>query len=184
MKKNERKFESADSLKPVINVVNESFLAINDKKRTIQDSEISVILSGVVGAGIGGAASFAALYGLGVTGLSAAGITSGLATAGSIIGGGMVAGIFTLAAPIAILGAAGAVIASKSNANKFIEEKSRLYIELIKVHDGIIKSLEEEVDATKERLEYLNVLNTLLTRAKSDLKNDLILDGKIIDDEK
>lgn len=184
MEKKERNFKSSDSLKPVIKVVNESFLAIKDKKRTIQDSEISVILSGVVGAGIGGAASFAALYGLGVTGLSAAGITSGLATAGSIIGGGMVAGIFTLAAPIAILGAAGAVIASKSNANKFVEEKVSLYKEMITAQNGIINALEEEVDATKERLDYLNKLNAALTTLGSYLKNDLILDGKIIDNEK
>ena len=55
-----------------------------------------------------GVGSFAALYGLGsVVGLSAAGITSGLAAAGSIVGGGMVAGVFVLAAPVAVLGGIG-----------------------------------------------------------------------------
>ncbi len=61
----------------------------------------------LAGGGIGLAGSIAALYGLGTVGLSTVGITSGLLAAGALIGGGMVAGIGVLAAPVAILAAAG-----------------------------------------------------------------------------
>ena len=67
-------------MQSVVNVVNESTAALNDKKRTIRESALPKVLAGALGAGIGGVGSFAALYGLGVAGLSAAGITSGLAT--------------------------------------------------------------------------------------------------------
>ena len=87
-------------------------LQANDKKRTIRESYITEVLTGALGAGIGGVGSFVALYGLGTVGLSAAGITSGLAAAGSIVGGGMVAGVFVLAAPVAILAAGGVGVAS------------------------------------------------------------------------
>ena len=106
-------FQSVESLQQVVNVVNEAAAAVNDKSRTIRESAIPEVLAGALGAGIGGVGSFAALYGLGsVVGLSAAGIASGLATAGSIVGGGMVAGIFVLAAPVAVLAAGGVGLAA------------------------------------------------------------------------
>ena len=106
-KKKNMNFQSVESLQSIVNVVNEA-AAVNDKKRTIRESAIPEVLAGALGAGIGGVGSFAALYGLGsVVGLSAAGITSGLAAAGGIVGGGMVAGVFVLAAPVAVLGGVG-----------------------------------------------------------------------------
>ena len=111
-KKKDMVFQSVDSLQQVVNVVNEASEALNDPKRTIRESAIPEVLTGALGAGIGGVGSFVALYGLGLTGLSAAGITSGLAAAGSIIGGGMVAGVFVLAAPIAVCAAGGVGIAA------------------------------------------------------------------------
>ena len=103
-KKKNMNFQSVESLQSVVNVVNEAAVAVDDKKRTIRESAIPEVLAGALGAGIGGVGSFAALYGLGsVVGLSAAGITSGLAAAGGIVGGGMAAGVFVLAAPVAVI---------------------------------------------------------------------------------
>ena len=67
-----------------------------------------------------------------VVGLSAAGITSGLATAGSIVGGGMVAGIFVLAAPVAVLAAGGVGLASYLKNKQLRQEKERIYYEVLK----------------------------------------------------
>lgn len=172
-KKKDMNFQSVDSLQPVVNVVNEAAVAMSDKKRTIKESAISEVLSGALGAGIGGIGSFAALYGLGTVGLSAAGITSGLAAAGGILGGGMAAGVFVLAAPVAILAAGGVGVANRLRARQLNQEKERLYQEALRQHEAVIKALREEVNAGKERLDYLNGLNILLQRAVEDLQHDL-----------
>ena len=172
-KKKDMNFKSVDSLQQVVNVVNEAAAALNDSARTIRESAIPEVLAGALGAGLGGVGSFAALYGLGVVGLSAAGITSGLAAAGAIIGGGMVAGIFVLAAPVAALAAGGVGVAAHLKNKQLRQEKERLYTEALKKHDAIIKALKEETEATKERLDYLQSLNILLTQAIKDLKQDL-----------
>ena len=173
-KKKDMVFQSVESLQQVVNVVNEAAAAVNDKSRTIRESAIPEVLAGALGASIGGVSSFAALYGLGsVVGLSAAGITSGLATAGSIVGGGMVAGVFVLAAPVAALAAGGVGLASHLKNKQLRQEKERLYKEALKKHEAIIQALKSEADADKERLDYLQSLNILLTQAIKDLKKDL-----------
>lgn len=166
-------FQNIESLQSVVNVLNEAAIAINDKKRTIRESAIPEVLAGALGAGIGGISSFAALYGLGSVGLSAAGITSGLATAGGIIGGGMVAGVFVLSMPAVILGGAGVGVAAYRKNKQLYQEKERLHKEALSKHDAIIKTLKEEADADKERLDYLQSLNILLQKAITDLQNDL-----------
>lgn len=172
-KKKNMNFQNIESLQSVVNVLNEAAIAINDKKRTIRESAIPEVLAGTLGAGIGGISSFAALYGLGSVGLSAAGITSGLATAGGIIGGGMLAGVFVLSMPAVILGGTGVGIAAYLKNKQLHQEKERLYKEALSKHDAIIKTLKEEADADKERLEYLQSLNILLQKAITDLQNDL-----------
>lgn len=173
-KKKDMVFQSVESLQQVVNVVNEAAAAVNDKSRTIRESAIPEVLAGALGTGIGGVGSFAALYGLGsVVGLSAAGIASGLATAGSIVGGGMVAGIFVLAAPVAVLAAGGVGLAAHLKNKQLRQEKERLYKEALKKHEAIIQALKSEADADKERLDYLQSLNILLTQAIKDLKKDL-----------
>ena len=168
-KKKDMNFQSVESLQSVVNVVNEAAAAVNDKKRTIRESAIPEVLAGALGAGIGGVGSFAALYGLGsVVGLSAAGITSGLA-----VGGGMVAGVFVLAAPVAVLGGVGVGVASHLKNKQLRQEKERLYKEALSKHDAIIKALKEETDSDKERMDYLQSLNILLQRAITDLQKDL-----------
>lgn len=172
-KKKDMKFRSVDSLQQVVNVVNEAAAALNDKTGTIRESAIPEVLSGALGAGIGGMAAFAALYGLGTVGLSAAGITSGLATAGSIVGGGMVAGVFVLAVPVAVLAAGGVGVAAHLKNKQLRQEKERLYQEALRRHEAIIQALKDEADADKERLDYLQSLNVLLSQAVKELKHDL-----------
>lgn len=172
-KKKDMVFQNIESLQQVVNIVNEASAAVNDKTRTIRESAIPEVLTGALGAGIGGIGSFAALYGVGTVGLSAAGITSGLAAAGSIVGGGMVAGVFVLAAPVAVLAAGGVGITAHLKNKQLRQEKERLYTEALKKHEAIIKALKEEINADKERIDYLNSLNILLTQAIKDLKKDL-----------
>ena len=173
-KKKNMNFQNIESLQSVVNVLNEAAIAINDKKRTIRESAIPEVLAGALGAGIGGISSFAALHGLGsVVGLSAAGLTSGLATAGGIIGGGMLAGVFVLSMPAVILGGTGVGVAAYLKNKQLHQEKERLYKEALSKHDAIIKTLKEEADTDKERLEYLQSLNILLQKAITDLQNDL-----------
>ena len=179
-KKKEMKFQSIEALQQVVNVVNEASAALNDSKRTIRESAIPEVLTGAVGAGVGGVISFTALYGLGTVGLSAAGITSGLATAGAgfsaLIGGAlspMVAGIFVLAAPVAGLAAGGVGIASHLKHKQLKQEKERLYQEVLKKHQAIIKAQKNALNESKERQDYLSSLNILLTQALKDLKHDL-----------
>ena len=172
-KKKEMRFQSVDALQQVVNVVNEAAQAVNDSSRTIKESAIPEVLAGALGAGIGGVGSFAALYGLGVVGLSAAGITSGLAAAGAVVGCGMVAGVFVLAAPVAILAAGGVGLASHLKSKQLQQEKERLYKEVLKRHEAIIQALKTEANAAQERLDYLQSLNILLQQAIKDLKHDL-----------
>ena len=172
--KKEMMFPSLDSLKSVNKVIDEANAAMNDKSRTIAKSAIPEVLAGALGVGVGGAASFAALFfGGAVVGLSAAGITSGLAAAGAIVGGGMAAGVAVLAAPAVVLGAAGVGIASSIKNKKLKDAKETCYKNAVKAQSEIIEALREEAKADKERLDYLNALNTLLQSAIKDLKHDL-----------
>lgn len=166
-------FQSVEALQPIVNVVNEAGSALNDKDRTIGESAIPEVLGGALGATAGGIASFAALYGLGTVGLSAAGMTSALATAGTLVGGGMAAGVFVLAAPVAIGAGVGIGLTAKLKADQLKQEKERLYKEALRKHQAIIQALKDEADATKERLDYLQSLNVLLTKAVNDLRADL-----------
>jgi len=169
-----KNFKSLDSLNSVISVIDEATEALNDKKRTIAQSAIPDVLIGALGAGIGGVGSFAALFfGGSVVGLSAAGITSGLAAAGAIVGGGMVAGIFVLAAPVAVLAAGGVGISAAVKGKKLKETKDRLLKLAIEKEHSINIALKQEINATKERAEYLNGLNILLQRAIKDLQADI-----------
>ena len=124
MSKKNMNFQNADALKTVQRVIEEAGQALNDPTRTIVRSAMPEVLAGALGAGAGGAASFAALYlGGSVVGLSAAGITSGLAAAGALIGGGMAAGVAVLAAPVAVLGAAGVGITAHVKNKKLKDAK-------------------------------------------------------------
>lgn len=176
-------FQSVESLQGVVNVLNDASAALNDKHRTVRESAIPEVVGGALGAGVGGVGSFAALYGLGTVGLSGAGIMSGLATAGgavsTILGGAVsasVAGIFVLAAPVAVCAAAGVGVSSHLKHKQLRQERERLYKEVLRKHQAIIKALKEEANADKERLEYLQGLNILLQQAIKDLQHDMSID--------
>ena len=53
------------------------------------------------------------------------------------------------------------------------QEKERLLQQAIEKHHAVVQALKEEVDATKERADYLNSLNILLQSAIESLQEDL-----------
>lgn len=169
-------FKTLDSLTSVQNVLNEAAMALSDKTRTISTSSIPTALTGAVGAATGGVVSFAALYlGRSVAGLSAAGITSGLAAAGAIVGGGMAAGVAVLAAPVAVLAAGAVGLTMRSKHKKLANAKQAMYQEALRKQNAILAQLQQERNADKDRVEYLNSLNELLKAAIRDLRSDLEL---------
>lgn len=172
-RKKEQNFQNIESLQPIVNVVNDASAALDDTGRTIRESAIPEVVGGALGAAAGGVGSFAALYGLGTVGLSAAGMTSALAAAGTLVGGGMAAGVFVLAAPVAVAAGVGVGVASKLRSKQLQQEKERLYKEALKKHQAIMRALKDEIDASRERLDYLQSLNILLERAIIDLRKDL-----------
>lgn len=172
--KKNMKFQSQDALLTVQSVIEDADKALNDKSRKIEDSPIGEAIAGAAGVGVGAGIGFAGLYlGGSVAGLSAAGITSGLAAAGSVIGGGMAAGIAVLAAPAVVLGGLGIGVASHIKNKKLQDAKELVYKNAVAKQNAIIKALKEEIDADKERIEYLKGLNVLLQSAIKDLKHDL-----------
>ena len=85
----------------------------------------------------------------------------------------MLAGVFVLAAPVAVLAAGGVGTIAAIKRKQLKQEKERLYQEALKKHNAIIKALKDEANADKERLDYLQSLNILLQQAVRDLKADL-----------
>ena len=169
----EKNFKNMDSLKPVQRILDDADEALKNPYSTIKDSPISEVLAGALGAGLGGGLSFVALYALGTVGLSAAGITSGLAAAGALVGGGMVAGVFVLAAPVAILGGGAALLMARRNKKRLLQAKERMLQDAIRKRDAILRELENEVGKSKEHIEHLKALNILLQAVIRDLQADL-----------
>ena len=174
MSKKELNFKNQESLVPVEKVINEANEFLNDKNKVISDSSISDVMAGVLGAGVGGVTSFAALYfGGSVVGLSAAGITSGLAAAGALVGGGMAAGMAVLAAPAVILGGAALKITADKKRKKLHMKKVALYNEALAKQTMILEELQNNLEASEERIKALTALNILLQNAIKDLGEDL-----------
>lgn len=173
-KKKDMKYQSIDALKTVQAVINDADLALKQKSRKISDSPLSEALAGAAGVGAGAGIGFLGLYFGGKTvGLSAAGITSGLKAAGALVGGGMSTGVAVLAAPAVILGGTAMGVTSHVRNKKLREAKELVYKNAIAKQTAILKALKEETNADKERIDYLNGLNTLLTSAIKDLRYDL-----------
>ena len=172
MAKKEFIYKNVESLEPVKKLLSEAAAGLADPKRTIETSSMPEVLGAAVGLGVGGTASLIALYFLGTTGLSAIGITTALAAAGALVGGGMVAGVFVLAAPIAILGVAGSTIAARINRKRLMQAKEILFQELISKLDLVNRELARRVALSEDRVKYLESLNVLLQAAINDLKHD------------
>ena len=172
--KKDMKFQSLDALKTVQSVIEDADKVLKDKSRKIKDSPIGEVVAGAIGIGTGAGIGFAGLYlGGSIVGLSAAGMTGALAAAGGIIGGGMAAGIAVLAAPAVALGAAGVGIASHFKNKRMREAKEIIYKNAVAKQTAIVKTLKEEANAGKDRIDYLNGLNVLLRSAIKDLQYDL-----------
>ena len=77
-----------------------------------------------------------------------------------------------LAAPVALLAAGGVGLTAHLKSKQLRQEKERLYQEVLKKHQAIIKA-QRALNASKERQEYLESLNILLSQAIRDLKHDL-----------
>ena len=60
------------------------------------------------------------------------------------------------------------------------QEKERLYQEALRKHQAIIQSLKEETDADQKRLDYLQSLNIMLTKAIEDLRKDLNINEEAV----
>jgi 3-oxoacyl-[acyl-carrier-protein] synthase III len=56
---------------------------------------------------------------------------------------------------------------------KLTEKKEELLKAAVAKYDAIVRALRNEVNMTKERMDYLNALNILLQAAIRDLKADL-----------
>lgn len=167
-------YKNSDALIPIEKLVTEAAAALSDAQRTASDDDdMNETLAAAGGIGAGGVIGFAALYYAGITGLSAAGITSGLAAAGGLVGGGMAVGIGVLAAPAVLLGVGAYAWAAQRNKEKLICKKEMLLQEVQRKQNAIIGNLQKTSVENKQRIEYLNNLNTLLQAAIRDLKSDL-----------
>ena len=53
-KKKKLIYQNIESLQPIVNVVNDAAVALDDKTRTIKESAIPEVVAGALGAGSGG----------------------------------------------------------------------------------------------------------------------------------
>lgn len=169
--KNELYYKKIKDLQIVVDLVNEAAVALEDSTRVITQSPTANALyiagkgAGALGAGL----SLAAMYSLGVPTL-----VSCFGTALALLGGTAVAGTFALAAaPVAILGAGGALVAGKAKKKHLIKEKKRLLTEVEKKNKLLNSALDKEKDASEERRQLLITLGIGLEKAQRELALDL-----------
>jgi len=167
-------YESLAALKPIQKLVSEAGAALDDKARTLLDSDIPELLGAAGGVGAGVAAGAGILTVGAASGTAgAAALTSGLATAGGLVGGGMVAGIGVVAAPAVVLGAAGVWAVSRYNRNKLSEAKETLLQEAIRKRDAVLTELHATNSSNRDRVNYLSSLVAQLQAAVENLKSDV-----------
>ncbi len=114
------------------------------------------------GVAVGGAAAFGALYGLGTTGLGSVGITSGLAAAGALVGGGLAAGVGVLAAPVAVLGAAGYAVVRSRRQQRVARLQRACLAKAVSKQSDILLRLEQSPHLSPETVQELRTRNTSL----------------------
>lgn len=78
-----------------------------------------------------------------------------------------------LAFPMGVLKIVGRGIVSHIKSNKIQEAKEILYKDALAKQSAILKALDEEKNADKERREYLSRINIWLQGAIKDLQHDL-----------
>lgn len=169
--KGELYYKKVKDLQIIVDLLNESAVALDDKTRVITQSPTANALyiagrgAGVVGAGL----SLAAAYSLGVPTLVAF-----FSDALICLGGTALAGTFALAAaPLAVLGAGGALIASKAKKNHLIKEKRRLLTEVEIKLMLLVNASEQEENPSEGRKALLETLKEGLKKAYTELHHDL-----------
>lgn len=157
--KKKMKIQSQEALQVVQAVIDDADQALKDTSRKMKDSQLGKVaattgmltVGGTIGSSIAG-------FGLGAVG----------ATAGSVLTLSSL-----LASPVVVLGGIGIGVASHIKNKKMQEAKELLYKDAIAKQNAILKALNEEKNADKERIEYLTQINILLKEAIEDLRNDL-----------
>ncbi len=86
-----------------------------------------------------------------------------------IVGGGAVAGVFVLAAPVAILAGAGVGKRPTLKIRNYHKRRSGSQ-RALKKHDAIINELNDKDKLSNEAIEYLNSLNILLRQAIKEIE--------------
>lgn len=158
--KKKMKIQSQEALQVVQAVIDDADQALKDTSRKMKDSQLGKVaattgmltVGGTIGSSIAG-------FGLGAVGATAAGSVLTLSS--------------LLASPVVVLGGIGIGVASHIKNKKMQEAKELLYKDAIAKQNAILKALNEEKNADKERIEYLTQINNLLKEAIEDLRNDL-----------
>lgn len=169
-----KNYPTSTALVPVRKTLDEAGTAVADAGRTIKSFTVPPSVGAVAGVGVGAVSGWGILtFGAKAGTVGAAAITSGLAAAGHVIGGGMMLGIGVVAAPAVILGVSGYAYLAKKKRDKLRVEKEALLQEALRKHDGILRALQEEAAATRDRLELLRAMNFRLTDVIRNLRQDL-----------
>jgi len=141
-------YKDSKSLEVVRAVSREADVGLSNRSMTIATSSLSPLLlaNATVAAGGGGV-------------VAAGGLA---AIAGSVCFAPIVPVIIAITAIIAI-----------GRKKKLKQEKEALLQELVRKQAAVIRQLEQELNASAERIEYLKNLNDLLQKGIRDLKSDL-----------
>lgn len=174
-KSHELHYKKLKDLEPVVQLVNEAIIATGDSTKVLSDSPVAnaIYLAGKGTSIVGTGLSIGATAVLGTTGLSLGGIASAATAAGGLIGGAAVAGTFILAAPIAVLGVGGNLIASKARKKQLHDEKVRLFEEIEKQIENVKRVRKLEMNVVDERKKLLETLERGLIEAAMELQSDL-----------
>lgn len=174
-KQKEIYYKKLKDLEPVVQLVNEAVIATGDSTKVLRDSPVAnaIYLAGKGTSILGTGLTIGATAILGTTGLSLGGIASAATMAGGLIGGAAVAGTFILAAPIAVLGVGGGLVASKAQKKQLHDEKVRLLEEIKKQTENVKRTRELEQDVVDERKKLMETLEMGLMEAAEELQSDL-----------
>lgn len=157
--KKKMKIQSQEALQVVQAVIDDADQALKDTSRKMKDSQLGKVTATTgmltVGGTIGSSIAGFRLGAVGATAPSALTLSS------------------LLASPVVVLGGIGIGVASHIKNKKMQEAKELLYKDAIAKQNAILKALNEEKNADKERIEYLTQINILLKEAIEDLRNDL-----------
>lgn len=174
-KRNELYYKKLKDLESVVQLVNEAVAATGDSTKVLCDSPMAnaIYLAGKGTSILGTGLTIGATTVLGTTGLSLGGIASAATAAGGLIGGAAVAGTFILAAPIAVLGVGGGLVASKAQKKQLHDEKERLLEEINRQIENVKRIRELEKNVVDERKKLMEMLETGLMEAAEELQSDL-----------